>query len=392
MTRVIPSPRAPGPKLAGMSNPIDRPRHALAAAVALAACAFALPPLDDGNTLEIQLTPAGAFVPRDGRKMDVPAWKIDQAIATRVIERFSARINPPVVDYEHQTLHKETNGQPAPAAAWMRALQWREGSGLWATVELTARGAELIRSGEYRFISPVFRYDPKTGEVLAIEMAALTNHAAIDGMDALALRAAATFGFNAPDTEEEDLMNPLLVALIAALGLPQNTTEEQAAAACAALKPKLDALDGIATAAGVEGAGDGSAVLAACTAKFKDAGNPDPTKFVPIGAVEQLQTQLAALSGQVNQDKVAALVEAGVADGRILPAMKDWAAELGKKDLAALSAYLDKAAPIAALAGTQTNGDAPAGGKDERGLTAAELAVCSATGVDPKDFAAAKSA
>ena len=64
----------------------------------------------------------------------------------------------------------------------------------------------------------------------------------------------------------------------------------------------------------------------------------------------------------------------------------------GMADLAALSAYLDKAAPIAALAGTQTNGDAPAGGKDERGLTAAELAVCSATGVDPKDFAAAKSA
>lgn len=48
--------------------------------------------------------------------MEVPAWRINQAIATRVIERFNARANPAVVDYEHQTLHKETNGQPAPAA------------------------------------------------------------------------------------------------------------------------------------------------------------------------------------------------------------------------------------------------------------------------------------
>lgn len=48
--------------------------------------------------------------------MSVPVWHIDQAVAARVMERFNARRNPPVVDYEHQTLHKETNGQPAPAA------------------------------------------------------------------------------------------------------------------------------------------------------------------------------------------------------------------------------------------------------------------------------------
>ena len=380
--------------LAGMSKPAIRPRNALAAAVALAACSFALPAVADATTIELQLTPAADFTPSDGRKLDVPAWKIDQAIARRVIERFEARKNDAVLDYEHQTLHKETNGQPAPAAGWMRALQWRDGAGLFATVELTARAAELIRAGEYRYISPVIRYHPKTGEVLAIEMAALTNHPAIDGMEPLALRAAATFGFidTDSDPEEDSAMHPLLAALIAALGLPDSTTQEQAIAACGALKIQLHSLGGIAAAVGVEDVGDGSAVLAACTAKLKDAGNPDPSKFVPIAALEQVQGQLAALSSQINQDKVTALVETGLADGRILPAMKDWATDLGKKDLAALSAYLDKAAPIAALAGTQTEGNAPAGGKDENGLTTAELAVCSAAGVTPKDFAAAKTA
>lgn len=367
---------------------------ALPAAVALAACSFELPAVGADGTVEMQLTPAGAFRPTDGRPMDVPAWHIDQAIASRVISRFQARKNPPVVDYEHQTLHKETNGQPAPAAAWMRALQWREGSGLWASVELTARAAELIRGGEYRFVSPVFRFDPKTGEVLSIEMAALTNHPAIDGMEPLALRAAATFGsFN--DTPEESSMK-LLAALIAALALPQTTTEDDAVAACSTLKIKLDNFQATAKAVGIEdgGMGDGAAVVAACTSLHAkaNANVPDPSKYVSVTVVEELRGEIAALSSKNIDREVNELVDSGLADGRLLPAQKDWAISLGKKDIAALSSYLKTAEPIAALRGTQTGGDVPAGVKDENGLTQAELAVCSATGVTPKDFAAAKAA
>lgn len=106
---------------------------------------------------------------------------------------------------------------------------------------------------------------PQTGEVLSIEMAALTNHAAIDGMEPLALRAAATFGYSTSDSNQDNTMNKLLVALIAALGLDANTTEDQAIAACAALKPQLDSLQKIGKEVGIEEVGDGAAVLAACT-------------------------------------------------------------------------------------------------------------------------------
>lgn len=367
----------------------------LAAAIALAACAFTVPALaGDSNVIEIQLTPAGEFVPSDGREMKVPAWRIDQAIAARVIERFNKRANPPVVDYEHQTLHKETNGQPAPAAAWMRALQWREGSGLWATVELTARAAELIRSGEYKFVSPVFAFDGDTGEVLAIHMAAFTNDPAIDGMEPLALRAAATFGYASPQDHQDKTMNKLLVALCALLGLDATkTTEDEAVAACNALRPQLDALQKIGKEVGAEEIGDGTAVLAACTAlktKAASAGDPDPAKYVAVGVVEELKGQLASLTAKQTEREVNELVESGLADGRLLPAQKDWATDLGKKDIAALSTYLKTAQPIAGLRGSQTGGAALAGGLDENGLTREELAVCSATGVSPKDYAAAK--
>lgn len=367
-------------------------------AVALAACSFALPAAQAaaGRTIELQLTPAGAFRPSDGRKMPVDAWRIDAAIAGRVIERFRGRRNGLVLDYEHQTLRAEENGQPAPAAGWLRDLTWREGSGLWATVELTQRAADYIAQGEYRFVSPVFAYDAKTGEVLAITMAAITNDPAIDGMAPLELRAAATYGFTTQDSHEEHAMNPLMLAVLAALSLDQATTEEEAIAALSAVKPRLETLPKIGEQLGVgaEEIGDGTPLVAACTSlrQSATAAEPDPAKYVPIEAVESLRTGLAALRAENTERQVRELVEAGVADGRLDEALKPWATDLGKKDVAALRSYLDKAQPIAALRGTQTGGRPPSGANDENGLSPNEIAVCKATGVDPKEFAAAKKA
>ena len=75
--------------------------------------------------------------------MDVPAWRINAAIATRVIAEHNPT-QPPVIDYEHQTLHKEANGQPAPAAGWIHGLRWLDGKGLYAEVELT-QGQLVVR-------------------------------------------------------------------------------------------------------------------------------------------------------------------------------------------------------------------------------------------------------
>lgn len=382
------------------ARPVLRPLVAAckagAGVVALAAFAATVAAADvaaDG-LVEIQLTPAGAFRPSDGRELPVDAWRIDGAIAARVIERFNARANDAVLDYEHQTLLATENGLPAPAAGWIKSLSWREGSGLWGQVQLTAKAREYIAGGEYRYISPVIAYDPETGEVVALLMAAITNNPAIDGMQQMELRAAATFGFNTPSPEEAP-MNKLLAALCALLALdPKNTTEDQAVAALGGLAPKLDALAKLRAELGVAEDADASAAVAACSAlKTKAAAAaPDPAQYVPVGVVESLKADLAALKGQHLEREVTELVDQGIADGRLLVAQRDWATSLGKSDIAALRSYLETAAPIAALRGTQTQGNPPAGGQDEHGLTQAEIAVCRATGVDPKDFAAAKKA
>lgn len=372
--------------------------------VAVAVCAAALPhiavapcffqltaPAGDG-LFEIQVTPAGEFRPSDGRKMDVAAWRIDAAIAAQVIAEFNGRKTPLVIDYEHQTILAEHNGQPAPAAARIRELVWREGSGLWARVELTKRARQYIADGEYQYFSPVFHYHQKTGAVLRLLMGAFTNNPALDGMAPMELRAAARFALH---TEEEETkpMNKLMLAICAALVLGADTTEDQAIAALGALNDKADPLAGIRKELGLADNVAADGVVAACTSlkTRAAAAAPDPAKFVSVDVVEDLKKSIAALSATNTGREIDDLVKPALADGRLLPAQEKWARELGTANVASLTAYLAGAQPIAALNATQTGGR-QLEVKNEHGLSAAEIAVCSATGVAPADFAKSKTA
>ncbi len=365
---------------------------ALACAIAIAACAFdasAVAPAAAGppgaGLVLLQLTPAQDFTPADGREMDVPAWRIDQAIAGRVIAAFNAA-QPPVIDYEHQTLHKESNGQPAPAAGWMHGLRWIEGRGLFAEVELTQRARELVAAGEYRYFSPVFEYAKATGEIVRILMGALTNNPAIAGMEGVSLTAAATARFASPLNPPETTVN-LLEKLLAAIGLPATTTEDAAVAACTAIKAQAEAAR---AALQLDGNASAETVTAACTS-LRAAATPDPAKFVSVSVVEELKTSVAALTAQVQGRQVDDLVGPALADGRLLPAQESWARDLGKTNVAALTQYLQTARPIAALTGTQTGGKDPSGGgNDSHGLSKDELAVAAACGLTPEAYATGK--
>ena len=371
---------------------------AAATALAVAACSFAVPAKTmaaHSGTVLLQVTPAGEFLPSDGRAMDSPPWNIDAASAERVIARYNAAAaaKPLVIDYEHQTLNKEKNGQPAPAAGWFRGLKWLEGQGLYAVVELTARARQYIGDNEYLYFSPVFEYDRHTGTVLAVHMGALTNNPAIHGMAPLSLLAAATAAF-LPPQQPEPTVNPLLKALLAALGLPDTTTEPAAIAALTALGPLSIGLAQAAaarTALALPADASADAVVAACTSLRTTAAAtpaaPDPTKFVSVDVVEALRTNIAALTARQLTADIDAAVAPALADGRLLPAQEAWARDLGKTNLAALNAYIASAQPIAALTATQTQGKPPTA-VAAGALTPDQLAVCSAMGMTPEQFAA----
>lgn len=351
---------------------------------AVAACSMSL---TTGN--ELQLTPAGIFRGMDGRPTDAPHWYIDAAVAQRLIAAADARQTSYVIDYDHQTLRAKENGQPAPAAGWFKKLEWREGVGLFAVdVEWTDDAKAMIAADKYRYISPVFGYDKDTGTITVLYMAAITNNPAVDDMDqvllAVASRHFTPHQSTASLTQEVPSMDELLEQLRWLLNLPVGATAEDILA-------QLQKLTEAVKQAVPDQAAAASFDLVAHLAKQQQAiaslsaATPDPAQFVAIGVMQELQTQVAALTSQLNTTKLDGLIKQAMEAGKLLPSQEAWAREWGGKDFAALSAYIDVAQPIVALTGMQTGGTPPAGDKPGA-LTENQVALCRAMGISEEDF------
>jgi phage I-like protein len=93
------------------------------------------------------------------------------------------------IDYEHQSFERCNTRSDGlrPAAGWIGGLEIRD-DGLWAVnVSWTERAAELLRSGEYRYFSPViFWTDEDHSDLAALGPVALTNDPAMRGVRPLA--------------------------------------------------------------------------------------------------------------------------------------------------------------------------------------------------------------
>lgn len=330
----------------------------------------------DGDHSRIQLFPYGEFRAKDGRPTDAPHWVIADDNGKDICDLANRYDNKLVIDYEHQTLKSTENGQPAPAAGWMEYL-YLTPQGVFAEVTWTDKAKQMIQDGEYKYISPVFAYDAD-GYVRKIINAALTNNPALDGMDeviaaSVDLAALAT-EFQKPQPNEENTME-LLELLKTLLNLPDADEAE--------LQVALSQLNDRATADKLPLTAVYDRV-AALTADADNVATPDPAKFVPIDVVKDLQTQLAALTQQINNDKSQQMVTAALSDGKLLPAQKDWALALAAKDPQALTDYLATAEPVAALTTTQTGGKEP--DTADKALNAEQLAVCQSLDITPEAF------
>ncbi len=93
------------------------------------------------------------------------------------------------IDYEHQSFDRCNTRSDGlrPAAGWIGGLEIRD-DGLWAVnVSWTERATELLRSGEYRYFSPViFWSDEDHSDLAALGPVALTNDPAMCGVRPLA--------------------------------------------------------------------------------------------------------------------------------------------------------------------------------------------------------------
>lgn len=106
--------------------------------------------------------------------------RVDASVRERMVRNFAAdvrRMGAVPLDYDHE---------PGPAPGWITGLR-AEGDSLVAEVELTPRGRQQVRDGEYRFFSPEWSedwQDPATGarHGPTLLAGALTNRPFFRGM------------------------------------------------------------------------------------------------------------------------------------------------------------------------------------------------------------------
>jgi phage I-like protein len=191
----------------------DRPLEALA---------FTAATLDEGLKT-VRLTPDGEVKSANG------TFIMDNEAARLIIEAFEQHGTALPIDYEHQTLGGEyasPDGR-APAAGWIEKLFYEQGRGLQALVRWNDRTRESLRSGEYRYISPVLQVRTDDRRAAALHSAALTNKPAIPRMEKLAASARYTENMTMPNQEDTKGGDPtaLIAEIKAFLGIKTDSSE-----------------------------------------------------------------------------------------------------------------------------------------------------------------------
>ena len=321
----------------------------------------------------VLLLPAGEVAGRDGRR-----WK--NAEPRAILRAFAELGRDLPIDIEHATELRAPKGEPAPAAAWITALE-NENGAIWGRVQWTPRGAALVGERQYRYLSPVILYRPADGVITGITSAALTNQPNLR-LGALNRGDRGHLGDRGQGTgvstctltpnpctlkqgETNMETNAYQIALNAALGLPENAGHDRALNAVSELKAKMDAA---------------RADLA------------DLEKFVPRADYDQALERAANAEKTLADERAAKLegeieaeIKAALEAGRITPATADYhrAACRHEGGLERFREFVKAAPVIAPDSGLDGKKPEDAG----RALNAEDRRVCELMGIDESEYA-----
>lgn len=354
---------------------------------AVATASFVLRSVDGEKTF--QVFPPGEFRSGDGRPKNVKAWWFGD----KLLDYLKSLQNDVVIDYEHQSINALENGKEAPAAGWLSEFVSNEKGLFGVSAKWTERAQTMLKQDEYRYISPVFTYDLKTGEILKLHSIALTNTPAIDGMQPVALTQFSQKQGISMDFRE-------------ILGLPPEASDEEVMAAIKSLKKKAESkpeskvepLKGLFGILNLPVSATEADIVTAVAALKKNsestADNIDPALYAPVSVLSAVQNDYAEL-----RRELAAIQQAStlLRKEELIAANRDkltndesvqWARTL---PFESLQDYLKHIPSIAALKHSQTKGTQPAeSSKLSSELSLEEKAICSQLGIDVDEFVKAR--
>jgi phage I-like protein len=326
-----------------------------------------------------QLLPAGEFKARDGRPFDVESgcWFLDESIANSFIQRTieESKGKPILIDYDHQTLYKNENGQKAPAAGRIinpsQDIQWRH-DGIYIRPRWTPVAESEIASEQFNDLSAVFPYDDN-GYPLYLRMAAITNDPALLEIKSLVALAAEFFN---EDEQKEIKMNEALKKLLDLLGISTELNEENVTELTEQAIEKINTLFTASKAAAeVSDALDSATTTESAITEIVDVvdnslseieeaeiiaeeaalSGIDLRRAVPVSAYQRLSARYAALSASAGDSNISELLRRGRQRGQVTNANIGYLTAVGRKHgVAALSAAINAIPPITALSAKQT--------------------------------------
>lgn len=267
------------------------------------------------------------------------------------------------IDYEHQNDKPEAKlSGPVPAAGWIKELK-ADDSGLWGRVEWTATAHEMphlfFARQEYRYLSPSFLFHPKTRQIMRLKGAGLVHNPNLH-LTALA--------------NQEPAMPPVP---------PHSDTPPQKdQTGLADLGAQFAKLLGLSVDASPK------EFLAKLTARLISGDSPDPAKFMPVSAVQEMLSVHRAEQAEVSEDRAKEKVSSAVNAGYITRGMQDWAMALCRSDESSFDQFLTNVGPVFAHLGQPARMSGPASGRTSPVVKAegeAEAAICAQLGLRPND-------
>jgi phage I-like protein len=186
---------------------------------------------------------------------------------------------------------------------------------------------------------------------------ALTNDPAIKGM-----AQAAALTNQPPTPHPENIMHPLLVQLLARIGITVEPDSALDAAALTALLDSEDAKTGMAAlTAQLDKAGESATKIAALTAQVAEKVNQvDLAQYVPVATFNGVIAEMATLKANHDTVTVSQVIEEAQKAGKFIAAAElGYLTDLGNTNIAALKANLQLRPANPALQGKQTTEQKP---------------------------------
>jgi phage I-like protein len=297
----------------------------------------------------VHLLPAGKFSGRDGR------GPYSVANMEALIEKTKQRAGkmPLPVDYEHQIDNAAENGQPAPAAGWIKGLK-AAANGVWGLVEWTEKAADFIKSKEYKYLSPVFSFNKETGNISAIFRAGLTNNPNLE-MTALASTQNDSDGDDEADDNILDQLRGLLS--LGADAKPEDVVQK--------IKDMVSRCAGL---------------------------SANRADYVPLGQFEKIVSELQTTKKEISVQTAKNMVSEAICSGLIPPSLKEWGLSLCASNPVAFETFVKKMPPaFAHLSRPIVPGRYSENGSNGATLSDEQLAVCKTLGHKPENFIATMS-